>query len=294
MPSVPIDGVNLHDRAVAEPALVAAAEAEGVVEHVTSPDGTAIGHWRSGRGSPLVLVHGGTADHTRWRPLRPLLEPHVTLYAVDRRGRGASGDAEDYAVEREFADIAAVVDAVADATGGPVDLLGHSYGAVCALEATLLTAGVRRLVLYEPPVLPPPRSAASDRLAELLAQARRAEVVETFFREIVGIPQAQLELMKSLPSWPARVAAAHTVVREERLGDSYRFEPARFASLTGTVLLLAGSNSAPFLQASTQAVAAALPRVTVVTLAGQGHIAIDTVPERFAAAVLGFLAAGTP
>jgi pimeloyl-ACP methyl ester carboxylesterase len=260
-----------------------------VLEKVVSADGTTIGCFRSGDGPPLVLVHGTTADHTRWRPVRPLLERRVTVHAVDRRGRGASGDSDDYAIEREFADVAAVVDAVADASGGPVDLLGHSYGAVCALEAALLTTAVRRLVLYEPPVLPPTRTAVSDRLAELLAQDRRPELVETFFREVVGVPQAQLELMTSLPSWAARVAAAHTVVREERLGDGYRFEPGRFAALAVPTLLLAGSDSAPLLQASTRAVAAALPGATVVTLAGQGHVAIDTVPERFAAEVLGFL-----
>src|SRR5262245_17922096 len=117
--------------------------------HTTvSKDGTPIGFERSGKGPPLVLVHGTSADHTRWKPLLPELESRFTLYAVDRRGRGGSGDASTYSVEREFEDIAAVVDAV----GEPSFLLGHSYGAVCALEASLRTHNVRKLVLYEPPI----------------------------------------------------------------------------------------------------------------------------------------------
>jgi pimeloyl-ACP methyl ester carboxylesterase len=263
-----------------------------VLEKAVSADGTAIGYFRSGSGPPLVLVHGTTADHTRWQTVLPLLEPHATVHAMDRRGRGASGDADVYTVEAEFVDVAAVVDAVADAAGGPADLLGHSYGGVCALETTARTTAVRRLVLYEPPVLPPPRSAASDRLAELLAAGRRSEVVETFFREVARIPDGDIALLKSLPSWQARVAAAHTTVREERLGDQYRFDPARFASLTVPTLLLAGSQSPPFLQASTEAVAAAVPGARVIVLAGEAHNAIDTVPERFAAEVLGFLQRG--
>jgi pimeloyl-ACP methyl ester carboxylesterase len=260
-------------------------------ETVPSRDGTHIAYFRSGQGRPLVLVHGTTADHTRWNTVLPLLEPHATVYAVDRRGRGASGDAVGYSIAEEYADIAAVVDAAADATG-PVDLVGHSYGAICALEATLLTAGVRRLVLYEPPILAPPRSAADDRLTELLAQGRHEEVVETFIRDIVGATEEQLDMLRSLPSWPSRVAAAHTVVRERLVDPPYPFDPARFASLDVPTLLLAGGDSPQFLRASTDALAAAIPGVRVVTLDGHQHVAMDTAPELFVAEVLSFLHGG--
>ena len=115
-------------------------------ETVTSVDGTPIATWRSGEGPPLVLVHGTAADHSRWAPVLPAFEQHFTVNAVDRRGRGGSGDAEDYAVDREFEDVAAVVDSV----GESAILLGHSYGALCALEAARLTRNVGKLVLYEP------------------------------------------------------------------------------------------------------------------------------------------------
>lgn len=67
-------------------------------------------HWTSGGGSPIVLVHGEPADHNRWRPLLPYLEPHVTVHALDWRGRGASGDAREYRLEREYEDVAAVTE----------------------------------------------------------------------------------------------------------------------------------------------------------------------------------------
>jgi pimeloyl-ACP methyl ester carboxylesterase len=256
-----------------------------VLTTTIAPDGTPIGCWRSGSGPPLLLVHGSTADHTRWRPVLPLLEPHATVYAVDRRGRGASGDAPVYAVEREFCDLAAVVDDI----GSPVDVVAHSFGALCSLGAALHTTGMRRLVLYEPPVLQPVRSAADDRMAELLAHGQRAGVVRTFFRDIVGTAESQLQLIMTAPSWPSRVAAAHTVVRERLIDPPYRFCPELYAGLGVPTLLIAGGDSPPFLQASTAAVAAAVPGAQVVVLEGEQHVAMDSAPERFVTAVLGFL-----
>jgi pimeloyl-ACP methyl ester carboxylesterase len=66
--------------------------AERTPTMVESPQGTKVGYWTSGKGPPLVLVHGVTSDHTRFAPLLPYLEPHFTVHALDRRGRGASGD----------------------------------------------------------------------------------------------------------------------------------------------------------------------------------------------------------
>lgn len=115
-------------------------------EMVTSKDGAPIAYWRSGEGPPLVLVHGTASDHSRWGPVLPAFEQRYTVYAIDRRGRGGSGDSENFAIEREFEDVAAVVDSL----GESVNLLGHSYGGLCALEAALLSRNFRALALYEP------------------------------------------------------------------------------------------------------------------------------------------------
>src|SRR5690349_15857093 len=92
-----------------------------------SSDGTQIGYARGGVGQPLLLVHGTSSDRGRWRQVLPALEARYTVYAVDRRGRGLSGDAPRYAMEREFDDVVAVVDSI----GEPVHLLGHSFGGTC-------------------------------------------------------------------------------------------------------------------------------------------------------------------
>jgi pimeloyl-ACP methyl ester carboxylesterase len=258
-----------------------------------SRDGTAIAYEKNGQGPSLVLVHGTGADHTRWAPIVPRLAERFTVCSMDRRGRGGSGDGPSYAFEREFEDVAAVVDAVDE----PVFLLGHSHGAICSLEAMALTTKVRRAVLYEPPVpssdlvLTPEVVAKLDRFQ---AAGDRQGILETFYREVVRMPAAELEMMKSLPAWRGRLAAAHTIPREERLylqgsPDLYRLRPERFASLRVPTLLLEGGDSPKFLKTAVAAVHAALPQSRVVILPGQQHTAMNTAPDLFLREVLSFL-----
>jgi pimeloyl-ACP methyl ester carboxylesterase len=148
-----------------------------MIETIPSKDGTRIAYQHSGVGPPLILVHGTGGSHVRWASVLPALEPHFNLYAIDRRGRGESGDAASYAIEREFEDVAALVEAI----GQPVYLLGHSYGGIGALEAALLTQHIRKLVLYEPPIpspgIPVYPDGLLDRLEALLAAGKREAVL---------------------------------------------------------------------------------------------------------------------
>jgi pimeloyl-ACP methyl ester carboxylesterase len=259
---------------------------------VTSRDGTPIGYWTSGSGQHVVLVHGGTADHSRWRSVLPLLEPHLTMHAVDRRGRGASGDATEYAIEREFEDIAAVIDSLAEAAEEPVDLVGHSFGALCSLGAATLTSGLRRLVVYEPAGTSPDDPISPeliDRLADLLAAGRREDLLETFFREAVQVPDAELEVLRGHPAWPGRIAAAHTIVRELRAVAAFRYERDLFAGINVPTLVLAGGASPAGVRELCDRVVEAIPGGRLAVLEGQQHIAMDTAPELFATTVVDFL-----
>jgi pimeloyl-ACP methyl ester carboxylesterase len=264
-------------------------------ERIASRDGTPIAAWRSGRGRPLVLVHGSTADHTRWDPLRPFLEQHVAPVALDRRGYGRSGDRAPHALEREAEDVAAVVEATAASWGGPVDLFGHSYGALCALEAALRTPAVRRLVLYEPLLLGGAGDPTfADRAEALLAAGRPEAVLDLLFREVLGLPEADVAAMRRSPLWRVRVAGAHALPREDRAERAYHLDAARLATLGAPTLLLLGSASPPLLRASTEAAAKALPAARIALLEGQEHLAISAAPGLVAEAVVPFLAPDGP
>ena len=262
--------------------------AESGPEQVVSQDGTPIAVWKSGAGRPLLLIHGTAADHSRWAPVLPAFEERFTVLAIDRRGRGRSGDAEAYALEREFEDVAAVVAWARE----PVDVIGHSYGGMCAVEAALRTDGIRRLVLYEPPMgflKSPPH--VVERLEELLDAGQRDELIAYFMREVAGLSPDQVDLMRSLPAWEARLGAADTIPREERAEREYEFDAHRFRRLGAPTLFLEGGDSPDPFKAAGEAVAAALPDCRVVVMPGQRHAAMDTGTDLFLAEVLRFLEA---
>ena len=256
---------------------------------VRSVDGTQIACWRGGHGLPLILVHGTAADHTRWATVLPGLRERFTVWAVDRRGRGASGDAAAaYALQREADDLVAVIGAV----GEPVTLLGHSYGANCAVEAVRRTPTVSGLILYEPGFteawFAPPGLIA--RLDALLAAGDGDAAVATFMREVPRVPPEQLELMRERPSWPGRVKGAHTIPRELRAIEGFHFEPAQFREVTTPTLILLGGDTPPEQQRPGRMLAAALANSTLRVLPGQRHTAMDTAPDMFCAEVIQFAA----
>jgi pimeloyl-ACP methyl ester carboxylesterase len=259
------------------------------MQTIYSSDRTRIAYQRSGQGSPLVLVHGTTADHTRWAPVLPMFERHYSVNAIDRRGRGGSGDNEQYTIEQEFDDVVAVIHSIDE----PVFLLGHSYGAICCLEAALRTTYVKKLILYEPPI---PTSIeiypheVVNRIQTLLDEGNREEALITFMRDIVHVPSYEMEILQSSPSWSARIAAAHTILRELRGSNEYVFEPERFTSLTTPTLLLQGGDSPPFFGAAIDAVQTALPESQVRIMPGQQHTAMNSASELFTHEVCKFLA----
>jgi pimeloyl-ACP methyl ester carboxylesterase len=257
---------------------------------ITSADGTAIAFWRSGTGPPLLLVHGMVADHsTTWRFVLPELEPHFTVYAMDRRGRGGSGDSPAHSLQREAEDVGAIVDSI----GEPVNVLAHSHGGLCALEAALLTANLRRLIIYEGVTL---RGAdafhpeAADRLETMLENGDAEGMLVVFLRDEARIPPEEIELLRAQrDAWAVRLRNAPTVPREIRATASYSFMPERFRRMQTPTFLLVGEDSPPVELENARAVAEVLPDAQVVVLSGQQHLAMYTAPDAFVRQILRLL-----
>lgn len=265
----------------------------GETVQVHSADGTHLGFERIGSGPPLLLVHGGTADRSRWAPVIPALSARFTLLIPDRRGRGLSAEEADgtYAIEREAEDLVAIVESVPG--GGTVRVVAHSYGALVAMEAACRSAAIGGMVLYEPPfatggldLLEPD---VRRELVDRLDAGDREGALTHFFAAIIQLPPERIEAMRGTPLWQARLLAVHTILREGDAAQAWRLDPARLATIQGPVRLLLGSETTPALDAATRALAAAMPSWELVLLEGQGHQAIDQAPDRFVELVLSHL-----
>ena len=170
-------------------------------------------------------------------------------------------------------------------------VLGHSFGAVCALEAAFRSTKITRLILYEPPLQDLDHTAVADRMERLIRASRREEALQLFMREVVRMSEDEIVRMRTQPGWPDRVAGIDFQIREMRALSKYRFEPARARSLPIPTLLLKGGRSAsPQLAQAIQTLEDALPNRTLIVFEGQEHNAMDLVPRAFADSVAGFLA----
>jgi pimeloyl-ACP methyl ester carboxylesterase len=262
---------------------------EGTRRQITSADGVPIGLLTAGSGPGLLLVHGGMGTIESWRGLWDALTRHRRVTAMDRRGRASSGDSGAYALDREFADIAAVAAALADEQGGPVDVAGHSIGATCVLGAAALGAPFRRLVLYEPPGPQTVPGNWPERMAAMVAGGQVGRAAFSFLTEIIGLTQAEVEALRDAPGGrDVLPIVAATLPREARALETADL-PGAARQAGQPVLLLLGETSPPWARQITGELAAVLPAATVTELPGVGHEALDQAPDRLVAELERFL-----
>lgn len=259
-------------------------------EIVASADGTPIAVERYGDGPVLVIVPGALSDLTGWMACALLLANGRSVHVIDRRGKGASGDAPRYEPEREIEDVLAVLTAI----GGPADLLGHSSGAILALQSAERAPELRRLVLYEPPLFfdEEDRVPADlpERLDALLAAGDEDVALQTFLREGPRNSEAEIQgLREHRAAWPRMLALAHTVAYDSRVQRGFDGDLGRLAAMRTPTLMLIGAKSPPRMRKGSEAIARALPDVRIEELTGQAHLAPLVAPDLFAGAVDRFL-----
>ena len=245
---------------------------------VLSKDGTAIAFDRIGAGPAVILIDGALCYRGMGQSgkLANLMAQRFTVFTYDRRGRGASSDTAPYAVEREVEDIAALL----SEAGGAAFVWGTSSGAVLALETANRLSGIKKLALYEAPLIVDNcRSTTEDdwvRIGAAVAADRRSDAVKLFLK-LVGVPgfvRALMPLM--IPMWLKLKAVAHTlpydgaVVRDNQRGKP--LPTSRWASVTIPALVMDGGNSPAWMRHANRSLASVLPNARYQTLQGQTHM----------------------
>jgi pimeloyl-ACP methyl ester carboxylesterase len=256
-------------------------------------DGVDVRAIDEGAGPCILIVHGGLSDPSAWSKVAAMLAARFRVVRLHRRRYRLDLDLSECSMTDEVKDVRAV----AAALGRQFVLVGHSSGAVVALEA--LAAGLPGAVgavLYEPPAL-----LHADEFGEAAARIRTdfdagriRPALSGFLRSFVQQPAAASwiagQVLPSLPGVRDFIKGqVGDAVALNALGprlDAYR-------TITRPVVFLTGDRSPKHLQERVRRLAETLPRARVVTMAGQAHGANDVAPElvsheisRFVAGVL--------
>jgi pimeloyl-ACP methyl ester carboxylesterase len=244
-----------------------------------SNDGTTIAYDVIGSGPAVILVDGALGARSTFggdSELARLLAPDFAVYTYDRRGRGASSDTQPFAVAREIEDIEALI----DVAGGEAYLYGISSGGALALEAAIaLPNKVKKLAIYEAPYDSSAAGMAAwkaywKKLHELIAAGQRGDAV-ALFMQFVGAPDDIVAGMRQSPMWPTLEAVAPTLPYDAAaLGVDRTVPTERAATVAAQTLIMDGGanvETMPFMHASAEALAAAIPNAHQQTLEGQRH-----------------------
>jgi len=255
---------------------------------ITASDGVPLAVWIDGSGPPLVLVHGSLQDHAANRALVDELVGDFTTYSIDRRGFGASGDATNWSLDRDFDDLTTVADHIAAKASEPVSIWGHSFGANVAMGAAAGSAAVAALVLYEPSLGMTFPDDEIGRLDRMIAGGDRDGAVARYLRVALELDDEDLTGLRSTPRWASMVDTVHTITRESLAEQAWHYD-SQFASIQAPTLMLTGSDTPQDIRKATEAAAEAIGDVTIQVLDGHGHLAHRTAPALVARVTSQFL-----
>ncbi|MER5624133.1 alpha/beta fold hydrolase [Streptosporangium amethystogenes] len=238
---------------------------------VISTDGTPIAYDRIGSGPAVILIGGGPTDRSANAPVADLLAGDYTVYNYDRRGRGQSGDAAPYSVDREFEDIQALI----TEAGGSAMVYGTSGGGILAVQAAARGLAITRLALWEVPyILPGTRPAVPadyrDQQFALREQGRHGDMLELFFLEAVLMPAEFVAGMKAGPFWEAMGSTAPALAYDAEVAGDFSLPADQLASITVPTIVIDGG-TIPWVSTAAEAITAALPTPQRRTLHGQPH-----------------------
>ena len=218
---------------------------------------------RSGDGNeqqpPLVCVHGLSGSSRWWTRVTALIDRHVPLVLSDVPRSLKPSEVETWLAGR------------IEELGPPVDLAGHSLGALVSVRvAALRPELVRRLVLISPPGVGPPRSPLTYAwpLARTMLGSRPSFLVRLTYDGLRAGP-------RNLARGGLHVARADVT--------------AELAAVTAPTLLVWGARDGvvPIEEASIWL--ERMPDARLIVIPGAGHVPMVDSPVELAEAIRPFL-----
>jgi pimeloyl-ACP methyl ester carboxylesterase len=246
-----------------------------------SADGTDVRAFDEGSGPAILVIHPGLDDGRSWAKVAALLSGKFRIVRIVRRHYRLDLLPAAYSISREVDDVLALAAAI----GPPMLVVGHSSGAVVALEAIVRAPDTfAGAVLFEPPVAtgPPDPSgtAAIARANAAVADGKPGKAGQIFVRDIVGMPAFSALALRAMMVVMPRLRAL--VPRQITDLDGVGIRLDAYANISTPTVLLGAERSPAHLAQSLDALAAVMPNAEKIMLAGRDHLAHQKAPGEVA------------
>ena len=242
---------------------------------VKSKDGTLIAYDISGSGPVLIYITGAIC-HRTFFPVKKdvqILSRNFKVYNYDRRGRGDSDNINDCSLQNEIEDIEALI----DLAGGSAFVMGHSSGAVLALEAALsIPNKILKIVSHDASYVHNDQekmeySILRKRVNHLLKMRNNSGAIRAFLIGI-GMPRAFVYLLPLFPGWNKIKSLAPTLEIDMNLTcDMPPLQ--KISKIMVPVCIIYGEKCPQSILEVAKLLADAIPNSKHVKLEGQDHMA---------------------
>ncbi|OEO28211.1 hypothetical protein VW23_005755 [Devosia insulae DS-56] len=254
----------------------------------TSRDGTKIAYDVRGSGPAVILIDGAWCGRNMgpMPKLAPLLAQHFTVYNYDRRSRGDSDMSTDYSPDREYEDLAALI----DIAGGSASLYGTSSGGALALFAAARGLPVDRLAIFEAPFTdvpggkPMPKGYQAE-IERLVREDRRPELAKFFMVKMIGMPAFMMPMMWFNPHWKAMLHNAPSLPHDTAVMEGYGFPTEAARSIRVPTIVISGDKTFKQLKEPVRLARETVPGARFASLPGQSH---DAAAELVAPVLIDF------
>jgi pimeloyl-ACP methyl ester carboxylesterase len=264
-------------------------------------NGTTLTGLERGQGELLILTHGAVGDWRSWDGVLDALAQHYRVITYSRRWHHPNpphANSAMYTTETHAQDLLALITSCG---GGPVRLLGHSYGAgVCAAVAAEHPGLVRCQVLAEPSlfgmamtnplgaVAIAQTAAATLHVVPLLKKGQSEKALCEFLLSILGKEDYARLSPRALAVMADNVSTLEPMLNG--MSSTLSFTGKQAARVTAPTLLIEGEHTTTLFRATIKALANSLPNAQRAVLPGVGHGLHLEDPTAFSRLALEFLA----
>lgn len=247
----------------------------------------------NGKAPPVLFLHSSAASHRQWRSFVEAESVRRRCLAPDLIGYGETADRQGrvFSMAQEME----VVDSLRALAGGPVHLVGHSYGgAVAAAYAQAHTDQVLSLTLIEPVLFHLLRHDGPSAQWDEITRLASSHIAHVEAGRLDDAADAFMTYWLGARAWnamPAALRAAVTatmpkVAQEWRQIWSGGQAPTNHPQTTMPALLIEGGMTTPAAKAVMRHLEGNLPHTARKRVEGAGHLA----PITHAAIVDGLIA----